>query len=161
MKDVMSKRRGAPSVDDGMLAEVIRRLRERAGLVGKLATRFAVAAWEKGFLTHQKVYREIDSGFQLPFPSEVRSQASDDELRHAVYERVWELVADKRQISTVILVTGDGGYRDLVRKLIGDGRRVIVWSWNGSGKSEDLAREATEFESIEDVIGFDTLVRSR
>jgi cold shock protein len=161
MRDVMSKLRGAPSVDDSMLAEVVRRLLEQARQKGKLAMRFAVAAWEKGFLTHQKIYRDIDSGFQLPFPAEVRPQASDDELRHAVHEKVWEVVGERRQVRTVILVTGDGGYRELVRKLIADGRRVIVWSWNASGKSEDLAREATEFEAIENLVALDSLVRSQ
>ncbi len=156
MKEVLEQRRGKRRVDGRQLENAIRNLVNRVSQYGNLVLPFSVAVWGKGeFLPHQLSYKNVDQRFDVPFPARYRPQASDDEIRRAICEKVESTLLPNRAHGTVILVSGDHGFAEMVDRLKKQGRRVIVWYWNTRGFSEDLKRSATKIEYLDEIVGLD------
>lgn len=81
-----------------------------------------------------------------------KENAADHLLRTTVEEAIRTDHADARYPSHVVLITGDGGFVDLLCKLREEQRTVLVVSWQDSA-SRRLVQLANDFVTIEELTG--------
>jgi hypothetical protein len=169
MQETFRRRTGQSRIDEGSLEKAIRRLIAHVNQYGNLVLPVAVAVWKKGeFRSHRYVYEAVDGRFETPQPASFRPQASDDEARRSIIEKIESVTladntngAAKAQ-GTVILVSGDSGFKEIVDRLKKQGRRVVVWAWDCSlDRTHVLERAATKFETLDSFLDVEMALQQR
>ena len=156
MQKTASRKLGIARIDDDTLRRAIHQLVENVERYGDLALPIVVAVWSKGFGHHRSLYEDVDQRFETLKPAQFRKDASDSEIKRAIVDQVEAQVLGKKTVGTVIVVTGDVGYKELIDRLKKQGRRAIVWAWECSlTKNRELAKSATRFESLDNMVIFE------
>lgn len=105
-------------------SELIQRLLKAASVHGDPRQRWAVANWEGAF------FREDQSKFKKPtrFSTDMSGDHKSDASDHVLREHIHGVLRDHAEITTFIIATGDGDFKEAIQTLRTQGKRVVLWA---------------------------------
>jgi hypothetical protein len=99
------------------------RLVDLAGSHGVVKQRWAVAAWDRpSFMGDQRAVKT--ARFWTDIAGDHKADAAD----HVLREKIHYVLRDHPSIKVFIIATGDADFSAVVGTLLGEGKKVILWS---------------------------------